>query len=457
VLALLGGWLVARRHSFWYDELYTAEVAPVPLRRLAEAVVTGEGTIPYLADAPPSYNAPYYALAHVWLAVTGLRADEVGLRLLSLVAAVGAVTVFTRAVGRLAGPAVGVTAGLVLAANPFVVRYSAEARGYALALLVTALAVLGLARWLDASPWGLALFGAASAAAGLAHWFALLVPLALAAAALALRGRRAAPVAVAAVGAAVPALALVGVAVVNGVGGSGAEWIGNAGLLVPWLTLRSWADGYLPLLVLTAAGVGLAIARPRRGDPREPLLLVATCWVALPMLAVTALQLVRPVFVARYVLPAAVGLAVLVALGLTRLPGRLPALALAALLGASAWATVTRIGAGPVEDGRGAVAAVAARHRPGEPVVAAARWDALSLDHYARRHHPAVAADMVLPPASVPPAPRVWVLRRARPGVKGDPGRLAALDADLARRGLHVAEELRLAGRGADVLVQRWE
>ena len=456
MVAVLGGWLIARGHGLWYDELYTAEVAPLPLGRLLRALVSGEGTIPYLRDAPPSYNAPYYAVAHLWLAVTGLGPTEVGLRLLSLVASIAAVAVLTRAVGRMAGWRVGLTAGLVLAVNPFVVRFSAEARGYALALLAVALVVLGLARWLDGTPRSVLLFGLAGAAAGLAHWFALLVPLALAVAAVVLRGRRALPLVGAAVLACLPAGGLVGIALANGVGASGAEWIADVGLAVPWLTLRAWAGGHLPLLVVTVMAAAIGVVFGVRGRGRD-LRVIAAVWVGLPVVAVTVLEVVRPVFVARYLLPAAAGLAVLVALGITRLPGPYSAPALAVVLAASGWATVAGGRAGPVEDGRGAVAVVAATHRPGEPVVAAARWDALSLDHYTRRHHPAMAPDLVLPPATVPAAPRVWVVRRGRPGVKGDPAKLAALDADLIARGLRVAHEQTLPGRSADVVVQRWE
>src|SRR5687768_12716347 len=140
VLAVLGGWLVAQRYGFWYDELYTAEVAPERLGRLFDAFVRGDGTIAYLRDAPPSYNFPYYVVAHVWLALTPFGADEVGLRLLSLVAMAGAVAAFTRAVSRLADRRTGLVAGLVIATNPFVVAYAAEARGYALALLAVAVA-----------------------------------------------------------------------------------------------------------------------------------------------------------------------------------------------------------------------------------------------------------------------------------------------------------------------------
>jgi mannosyltransferase len=52
VMAVMGGWVVDHNYGLWYDELYTAEVAPLPLGDLARAVVRGEGTIPYLRDAP---------------------------------------------------------------------------------------------------------------------------------------------------------------------------------------------------------------------------------------------------------------------------------------------------------------------------------------------------------------------------------------------------------------------
>ena len=452
VLAVLGGWLVARRYGFWYDELFTAEMAPLPVRELVQAVVSGEGTIPYLRDAPPSYNAPYYALVHLWLAVTPFGADEVGLRLLSLVAGVAAVAVFTRAAGRLTGSrTTGVVAGLVLAANPLVVAYAGEARGYMLALLATALTTLGLARWLDDEPGALRLYGLAAAAAGLAHWFALLVPAAFAVAALALRGRRAVPLMRVTALSALPALALVGIAVANGVGGSGAEWIRDAGLAVPAKLLRSWTGGHLALFVATSAAV--IAASLVRGRAR----VVAGCWVALPVAAVTVAQVARPVYVDRYLLPAAAGLAVLAAVGIARAPSRLLPLATAAVVLLSAFAAVSNLSQGPREDVRGAVAVVAAGHRPGQPVVAAARWDALGVDHYARRHHPRLVADLVLPPAAVPDADTVWVVRRATGGVKGDPARLSDLDRELAARGLRPADEREVPGRRSVVLVQRWE
>ena len=453
VLALVGGWVVARRHGLWYDELYTSEVAPLPLGDLVSAMIRGEGTISYLRDAPPSYNGPYYLVTHLWLTVTRLPADEVGLRLLSLVAAVGAVGVFTRAVARLAGRGVAVVAGLVVATNPFVVQYAAEARGYGLALLAVSLAALGLARWLDGEPRSLALYGLAGAAAGLAHWFALLVLGGLAVAALLLRRRKALPLVWTTAAAALPAAAVVAVAVGNGVGASGVWWLSDVGGAVPRLLLESWAGGRWPLVVITLVAAGVGLLRGRRD-----VALVAGCWVAVPVAAVTVLELVRPVFVDRYLLPSVLGLAVLVALGVCRAPRRLLPAALAVVLGASLWATVAETRLGPKEDVRGAVAAVAAAHQAGQPVVAASRWDALGLDHYARADHPGLVPDLVLPPARVPTsASTVWVVRRAKGGVKGDRDKLEALDADLGARGLRLTEEQRFAGRYSDTLVQRWD
>ena len=452
VLAGLGWMVVALRHGLWYDELYTAEVAPLPLADLVRAVVRGEGTIPYLRDAPPSYNAPYYAVVHTWLALTGLAPDEVGLRLLSLLCAVGGVVTAVLAVGRLAGRRVAVTFGLVVAANPFVVEYAAEARGYGLALLGTGLLALAFARWLDEGR-GTVLLGLAAAGLGLAHWFGLLVVAAFAVAAVLLRRRDAGAAVGALAAGSLPALGLVATAVANGVGGSGAEWIADVGGAVPELLLRSWAgrSGWLLALTLVLAAAGMVLGR---GRPR----LVAAVWLGLPVTAVALVELVRPVYVDRYLLPALLGLALLVAVGTAALRPRWVGLTAAvAVVAASVAATAGTLDLGPKEDVRTAVAIVAAEHRPGQPVVAAARWDALGLDHNARRHHRSLLPDLVLPPATLPAgADTVWVVRREEGGVKGDAGKLVELDRQLASRGLRLSEERRVPGRYAATTVQRW-
>ena len=451
VMAVLGGWAIGRDYSFWYDEVYTAVLAQLAPGELVTAVVRGEGPIPYLRDAPPSYNGPYYLVAHGWLAATGLPADEVGLRLLSLLAGVLAVAVFAGAVRALAGPALALVAGLVLAANPFVVQYAGEARGYTLALLGVALAAVGLARWLNERSRGLLLYALGAAVAGLAHWFALLVVAGLALAGVVLRRRHAVPLLAVSLAAAVPALALVATALANGVGASGVEWLRGVGADVPWLVVRSWSGRNAVLLVLTLVlgGAGLLL-----GGGKERV--VAAAWFGVPVVAVTLLELVRPVFVDRYLLAAVPGLAILVALGVLRLPRRVVAAAALALLAISAWATVAELGRGPKENVRGAVDYVAGRHVAGQPVVAPARWDALGLDHFTRRDHPGLVPDVVLAPPSFPPGGTLWVVRRATGGVKGDEQRLATFEGELLGRGMRVEEERRFEGRYTDTLVQRW-
>jgi hypothetical protein len=168
-------------------------------------------------------------------------------------------------------------------------------------------------------------------------------------------------------------------------------------------------------------------------------------------------ELMRPVFVDRYLLPSLLGLGLLIALGTAALrPRWLGIAAVAAVVAASAAASLEAHGRGPKSDVRGAVDLVAAQHRPGQPVVAAARWDALGVDHHVRRDHPLLLPDLVLPPAVVPEASSVWVVRRSAGGVKGDDGILLRLEEELAARGLRLADEHRFRGRYATTLVQRW-
>jgi mannosyltransferase len=452
VLAALGGAYVARRRSLWYDELYTAEVAPVPLGDLLSAVASGDGTTPYLTGVPPSYNAPYYVVMHLWLALPGIDADDLGLRLASLLAAVAAVAVLTAAVSRLAGSAVGVTAGLVAATNPLVVEYAAEARGYGLAMLATAVAALGLVRWLDGGR--LLLYATGAALAGLAHWFALPVVAGLALAGLVLERRRVVPLAGATVLAVVPALLLVALTQVNGIGDSGVGRIREGEASVPERALGAWVADSRLLLLATLLAVGLAVVvavRSRGATARTAV--VGACWVVTPLTAVALAELVRPVFVPRYLLAGLLGLAVLAGLGVGRLP-LLPRLAAAAaLLGLSLSAVADGYDRGPREDARGAVALVADRQVAGEPVVAVDRRAALALDHYAPREHPRLLADLVLPPDDPHPgAEVVWLVRqsdRGRPRASDD-------DAVLAAAGLRVVDSWVLPGTSSDLVVQRW-
>ena len=267
MLAVLGGALLLQRRSLWYDELFTAHIGTAGPVALVRSVLSGEGTVSYLREVPPSYNAPYYVVVQAWLWLTRLPADEIGIRLLSLGAAVAGVGVLTAAVSRLAGGRAGVLAGLLAATSPMVVEYAAEGRMYGLALLATATAVLGLSRWLDDGRLGLWAVGATAAA--LAHWFAVPVLAGLALSALLLRRRRALPVVAVAAAVVLGVAALAAAPALAGVdGGSGAVlWrAGGATVVVlddPWLPgvlaeLRAARIDEVDVLVLRRGGRAVA-------------------------------------------------------------------------------------------------------------------------------------------------------------------------------------------------------
>jgi hypothetical protein len=182
--------------------------------------------------------------------------------------------------------------------------------------------------------------------------------------------------------------------------------------------------------------------------------LIGMCWVGVPLLAVTLAQLARPVFVPRYLLAALLGLSVLAALGIARLPGRWPGVAAGSLVVLSLVAVADVHGRGVREDARGAVALVAERQRPGEPVVAVDRRAALALEHYAERQHPRLLPDLVVPPDDTPAAGAgtVWLVRES---VRGRP--LPSDDDDiLVAQGLAITDTWVLPGTIMDLVVQRW-
>lgn len=447
LLVGLGIVLLRPGHALWFDELFTAEVVRLPLGQIVHAIVTGEGTTSYLDGVPPSYNAPYYLVAHLWVWLPGLGGDT-SLRVLSLLAAAGGLALITRAVARLSGRAGGVLAGTVLAVSPLLLEQAVEARSYGLAVLATGGAVLGLARWLQEAPRGLVLFGVAGAGAGLAHWYALTVLAAFVLAALVLRGRRALPVAVVGAAAALPALGFVALAVLTGTGARNAGHLRSTGGRLAGLAVEAWSAGLTPLVAVTVALAVLGALRARG------LRVVAAAWVLVPLALLTLTELVRPVYLPRYLLAGLLGLGVLAAAGAMSLPRflRLPAVAL--LVGFSLLAAQPLAERGPRERGDEVVERLLEVQRPGEPVVAADQRSATALDHYVRLLAPRLRADLVLPPDDAPAAAdRVWLVRRL---FDGEPEPTDD-DAILRDAGLRMVDEQTFWGGKTDLVIQRWE
>jgi mannosyltransferase len=446
LLLLLGGLLLAPGHGLWFDELFTAEVGRLPLGDIVSAIVAGEGTTSYLAGVPPSYNAPYYVVVHGWMSIPGLGGDT-ALRLFTLLSAAGGLTLITRAVARLAGRATGVAAGLALAVSPLVLEQAVEARSYGLVVLATGGAALGLARWLQDPPGGLVLFGLAGAGMGLAHWYAVTALAAFVVAALLLRRRAALPVLLTGCAAALPTVGMIVLNLTNGTGGRNAEHLRTTGGRLAGYALDDWAGGSALLVGLTVAlmVVGAVAARGMR--------VVGAAWVLVPLALLTLGELVRPLYLPRYLLAGLLGVAVLAAAGAMALPrlARLPALA--ALLAASLLVSLPLLDRGPRERADDLVALLEDLHAPGEPIVAADQRSATGLDHYTRLDAPQLRGDLVLPPDDAPPdADRVWLVRRiidGAPEPTDDDGILRAA-------GLRQVDEWSLPASKTDLVLQLW-
>jgi hypothetical protein len=447
VVLVLGVLLLSPGHALWFDELFTAEVARRPLGEIVSAIVHGTGTTSYLDGVPPSYNAPYYLFAHLWVSLPGLGSDT-SLRVLSLLATAGGLALVTRAVTRLAGRATGVLAGAVLACSPLVLEQAVEARSYGLAVLATGGALLGLVRWLQEPPRGLVLFGLAGTAMGLAHWYAVTVLAAFVVAALVLRGRRAVPVALLGAVATLPAVGFVALAVLNGTGARNAEHLHDTGGLLAALAVDAWAARSVPLVVVLL-GLALLGALSARG-----LRVVGAAWLLVPLVLLTVAELLRPVYLPRYLLAGLLALAVLAAAGALALPRFARAPAAAVLVGLSVVASLPLFDRVPRERGDEVVARLVELQEPGEPIVAADQRSAMALDHYIRELAPELRADLILPPDDAPPdADRVWLVRRL---FYGEP---EPTDDDeiLREAGLRmVSDKYYWAGK-TDLIIQLWE
>jgi mannosyltransferase len=447
LVVTLGIVLLLPGHGLWFDELFTAEVGRLPFGRIVHAIATGDATTSYLAGVPPAYNAPYYLVVHVWMSLPGLGGDT-SLRVLSLLATAGGVALVVRSVSRLAGRASGVLAGLVLAANPLLLEQSVEARSYGLVVLATGATVLGLTRWLQEPPRGLLLFGLAGAGMGLAHWYAVTVLAAFVVVALVLRGRRALPVLLTGALAALPATGFVALAVLNGTGARNAEHLHDTGGRLSWLAVQAWTGASTPLLFLT---VGLAVVGALRA---KELRVVAAGWALVPLLLLTTAELVRPVYLPRYLLAGLLGVGVLAAAGALALPRGVRAPVAALLVGLSLLASAPLADRAPRERADEVARLLADVHRPGEPIVAADQRSAIGLDHYVRLLAPQLRPDVLLPPDDAPPgADRVWLVRRIMHGApEGSDD-----DDILTDAGLRVVRTYEFPATKSPLIVQLWE
>lgn len=152
--------------SMWNDEYATWYASTLSLSDLAKLLSNVDAVV-----------APYYLVLHFWIDVFG--DSEASLRMPSALA-MAATAALTAALGRrLFDTGTGLAAGLIMAALPATTRYGQEARPYAFAIGLAALATLLLLRAMERPSWRRWLwYGGGVILAGLVHIVTLTVLLA---------------------------------------------------------------------------------------------------------------------------------------------------------------------------------------------------------------------------------------------------------------------------------------
>ena len=237
--------------GLWLDEALSVEIARRPVPDLLEALRRD--------GSPPLY----YLLLHAWTDLVGT--SDLAVRSMSGLASLAALPVAWALGLRLGGPRVAAAALLLLAVNPFAVRYATEARMYALVQLLGALALLAVLRALeDPRPARLVPVGLLSGALALTHYWSLFLlgAAAVALVGLAVRGpdARAARRVVAALAAGLLLLLPWLPTFLFQLGRTGAPWAQQPHLVDLWYALTAWSGGGTgPAVVLSLLVLGLLV------------------------------------------------------------------------------------------------------------------------------------------------------------------------------------------------------
>jgi hypothetical protein len=171
--------------------------------------------------------------------------------------------------------------------------------------------------------------------------------------------------------------------------------------------VRDWSEGSIALSIALFAAALVGIWRSRR----QVLML---CWIIVPTVLITALELIRPTYYPRYLLFTLVGLIVAAAVGIASLPSSKLRLAAATLvLGLSLAATLPHLNDPAREPSPAAVRLLATEQHSGQPIVPADGRASVDLLTYLTLA-PRLQADLVLPPTTFTTqttSQTVWLVR----------------------------------------------
>ena len=164
VIGLVTALAVALRFTgprgLWLDEALTVSIARLPIPRLFEAL-RHDGS-------PPGY----YVLLHYWMGIFGTSTHAV--RALAAVISAATLPVAWRLGRAIGGRWTAAVLVVVLACNPFALRYGTENRMYSLVMLLATVAALALVRSLQRpTVWRLFGLGLACGLLLLTHYWAL--------------------------------------------------------------------------------------------------------------------------------------------------------------------------------------------------------------------------------------------------------------------------------------------
>ena len=394
-LAALLRFLYLGAESLWFDESISVAIAHQNWLGLWKAISHSEANM-----------ALYYALLHVW---TGLGDSEYLIRSLSAAAGVLSVPVVYALGKRLLGTRPALIGAALLAANAFHVRYSQQARGYALAVLLVTLASLLFVQGIQKRSTGCwAAYVLVSTLAVYSHFFAILV-LGAQWASIACLLAREVPWQKLLISIATISILLLPLAVfVLTTNGGQLDWVPKPSPIDMYYLFESLAGGgrilviaYLaPCLVAVFLFIRALAHSGRSFDTWRYGMLLS--WLFGPVLFVFAFSLWKPLFVDRFLLICVPAFVLLAAIGLSQIRTRwILITCICMMLVVSVRKLPWLGGYWENEDWRGASSYLISQASPRDGILFYSAYGRLSFDYYERRLRPGKQAPTVLFPDSL--------------------------------------------------------
>ena len=389
--------------SFWLDESFSYWVA----------AHEGPRFWTFWDPAMPLY----YLILRGWIDLFG--ETESALRALSVIFAVGTIPVVYMLGRKLLGPTEGIIAIGLISVNAFFIKYSQEARGYTLALMLCAFAsylFIGCVQHRRRRFW--VAYGVVGTLATLAHAFSIFVLLghvvSLAFLPSDAKPKRRIALGYALVGLLVSPLVLLLAREALQGGASTFVWIPEPNLL--WVIAQSKeligtqsralaiSYGFLACL-----GLGTVVSAARGRDEWTRWRHVYIVLIGLgPFLATLLLSLAIPMFVSRYLIVMLPGLTLLAIAGISALPWRAVRITIAVVVVTMATRGIVHYYSVEKEDWRTATSELLARAEPGDGVMFSAPYTAAPFMYYAREDFEEMPR--VLYPDGIDPTPVEHVL-----------------------------------------------